>query len=172
MSHVPLTRKALSVMKGTGMLDQLLPRSIDNTYNGRKLALWLFGLVVAVRILQSVMIIFNGYSTVKGADGIPLDTYPPAAAQTVVALFALSGLYRLFISLLCVLVLVRYRSATPFMFALLLLNYLTVQLLLQFVPLVRAGTPPGAIVNRTLLALTVVGLALSLWKRGDQKVRR
>ena len=154
------------------MFNQLLPRSIDNTYCGHKLALWLFALVVSVRIFQSVLVIFNGYSTVKGADGIPLDTFPPAAAQTIVALFALSGLYRLLISLLCVLVLVRYRSAIPFMFGVLLVNYLAVQLLLQFVPIGRAGTSPGSVVNRIIIASTVAGLALSLWKRSDQRDAR
>lgn len=153
------------------MFNTLLPRSVDNTYRGRKLALWLFAVVVAVRILQSVFVIFNTYSTVKGADGIPLDTFPPAAAQTIVGLFALSGLYRLILSLLCVLVLVRYRAAIPFMFTVLLVNHLAAQLILRFVPLVRVGAPPASVVNRTLLALTVVGLALSLWKRGDPKVR-
>lgn len=153
------------------MFDRLLPRSVDNTYSGRKPALWLFALVVGVRIVQSVLIIFDGYSTVQRADGIPLDTYPPDAAQTVVALFALYALVRLLLSLLCVLVLVRYRGAVPFMLALLLLNYLAVQLILQFVPLVRVGTPPGSIVNRTVMALSAIGLALSLWKRGKLQGR-
>jgi hypothetical protein len=149
------------------MLDALLPRAIDNTYRGHRVALWLFGLVVFWRVAQSVLLIFNGYSTVKGAAGIPLDAYPPAAAQTIVALFALYALDRLFISLLGVLVLVRYRGAIPFMFALLLLSYLAGELSLQFVPLVRAGTPPSTVAGRALLVMTVIGLSLSLWRRGS-----
>jgi hypothetical protein len=148
------------------MFDKLLPQRIDNTYRGYKVALWLFGLVVGVTITQGVFIIFNGYSTVMNADGIPLDTYPPAAAQTILALWAQRGLSRLIISLLCVLVLVRYRSAIPFMFALLLLNYLAGQLIFQFVPVVRTGTPPGPIVNMIMFALMIIGLALSLRSRG------
>jgi hypothetical protein len=148
------------------MFDKLLPQRIDNTYRGYKVALWLFGLVVGVMITQSVFIIFNSYSTVMNADGIPLDTYPPAAAQTIVALFALRALSRLIISLLCVLVLVRYRSAIPFIFALLMLNYLAGQLIFQFIPLVRTGTPPGPIVNLIMFALMIIGLALSLRSRG------
>ena len=148
------------------MLDALLPRAIDNTYRGRRVALWLFGLVILWRIAQSVLLIFNGYSTVKGAAGIPLDAYPPAAAQTILALFALYALDRLFISLLGVLVLVRYRGAIPFMFALLLLSYLAGEPSLRFVPLVRVGTPPSSVAGLVLLALTFVGLALSLRGRG------
>src|ERR1043166_3228126 len=105
------------------MLERILPPQIDNTYRGHKLALWLFALVVAVRAVQSLFIIFNGYSVAQRADGIPLDTFAPEAAQTVVSLFALYSLTRLIIVLLCALALVRYRSAIPFMFALLLLGY-------------------------------------------------
>lgn len=147
------------------MFGKLFPRPIDNTYRGYKAALWLFGLVVAVRIIQSLLIIFNGYSVARNADGIPLETFAPAAAQTVVALFALSALYRLILSLLCVLVLVRYRRAIPLMFAVLLLNYLAAQLILRFLPLASTGTPPGPFVNLITLALVVVGLALSLRSR-------
>jgi hypothetical protein len=151
------------------MFDKLLPQPIDNTYRGYKVALWLFGLVVGVRITQSVLVIFNGYSTARNADGIPLDTYPPAAAQTVLALFAQGALSRLIISLLCVLVLARYRSAIPIMFGLLLLNYLASQLIFQFVPLARTGTPPALIVNLTMFALMIIGLALSLRRRAARR---
>jgi len=150
------------------MFDKLLPQPIDNTYRGYKVALWLFGLVVGVRITQSILVIFNGYSTARDADGIPLDTYTPAAAQLVVALFAQASLWRLTFCLLCVLVLVRYRSAIPLMFTLLLVNYLAGQLILQFVPVIRTGTPPGPIVNLIMFALMIVGLALSLRSRGTR----
>jgi hypothetical protein len=153
------------------MFDQFLPQRIDNEYPGHKLGLWLFGLIVSVKILQSLVVIFNGYTTAKSADGIPLDTYTPAAAQTIVAFFALSAVYRLFIFLLCVLVLVRYRSAIPLMFAVLALNYLAAQLILQFVPIARTGTPPGSFVNLVLFALMIVGLALSLWRQRRPEVR-
>ena len=148
------------------MFDKLFPQPIDNTYRGYKVALWLFGLVVGVTIVQGVFVIFSGYSTIMSADGIPLNTYPPAAAQTIVALWAQRGLSRLIISLLGVLVLVRYRSAIPFMFVLLMLNYLASQLIFQFAPVVRTGTPPGPIVNLIMFALMIIGLALSLWRRG------
>lgn len=153
------------------MFNQILPQRLDNTYRGHKLALWLIALVVSVRIAQSLLVIFNGYSVARTADGIPLDTYPPAAAQTVVALFALGGLSRLIIALLCVLVLVRYRSAIPFMFALLVLAFLASQLIDHFVPIVRTGTPPGPVVNSILFALMIVGLALSLSSQGNRQVQ-
>ena len=145
------------------MFDRLLPRPLDNTYRGHKLALWLLGLVVLSKSAQSLSIMFAGNSTATGADGIPLDTYPPVIAQTVVSLFAQGSVWRLTFCLLCAVVLLRYRSAVPLMFALFVVNYLIAQVMLHFVPLVRAGTPPGPVINLVLFSLMVVGLALSLW---------
>jgi hypothetical protein len=150
------------------VLNRLFPRSVDNTYSGQRLALWLFALVVTVKIVQSVLAIFNGPFVLVAADGIPLDTFTPAGSQTVVAVWALSGLYRLIIYSLCALVLVRYRRAIPFMFALLALLFLAAELILIFIPLVRTGTPAGPFVNRILFALTIVGLVLSLRNRGGR----
>jgi len=148
------------------MLGELLPRRLDNEYHGHKLALWLFGLVVAMKSAQSLAIIFSGYPTARDADGIPLDSFTPAVAQTVVAVFAQGSLWRLFFCLLCVLVLLLYRSAVPLMFGLLALNYLAAQLLLIFVPLPRVGAPIGPLVNLMLFVVMLVGLGFSLWRRG------
>ena len=145
------------------MFDRLLPQSLDNTYRGHKLALWLFGLVVFSKSAQSLSIMFAGNSTAAGADGIPLATYPPAIAQTVVSLFAQGSVWRLTFCLLCAAVLLRYRNAVPLMFALFVVNYLIAQVMLHFVPFARAGTPPGPLINLVLFSLMVVGLALSLW---------
>ena len=156
----------------TAMLtDQFLPRRVDNTYRGYKLALWLFALVVVMKIAMSLNSIFNGYMVASSADGIPLDTFPSSAAQTVVALFAIWGLAHLMICLLCILVLARYRSMVPLMLALLLLEHLSRRLILQFLPIVRTGTPPGFFVNLILLALMIAGLALSLRSQSNLRVQ-
>src|SRR5256714_3891600 len=149
-------------MKGTAMFEKLFPQRIDNAYRGSKIALWLFGLVVAMKMTQSLAVIFNGYYTARNADGIPLETFTLAGAQAAVALFAQASLWRLTFCLICVLVLVRYRSAIPLMFLFFALNYLTGELILRFVPLVRTGAPLGPIVNLILFGLMVIGLALSL----------
>jgi hypothetical protein len=153
------------------MFNHLLPRSIDNTYRGHKLALWLFGLVVFMKAAMSLNSIFNGYLVASSADGLPLDTYPSAAARTIVSLFAIWGLGHFMICLLCILVLVRYRGMIPFMFALLLVEHLSRRLIFQFMPIVRTGTPPASAINLVLLALMIVGLALSLWSQGNVQIQ-
>ena len=148
----------------------LLPERLDNTHRGHKVALWLLSLIVLMRVVMSLNSILNGRHVASSADGIPLETYMPAAAQTAVSLFALLGFSNLMICLVCVLVLARYRSAVPLMFTLLLLQYLGGRLLLHYLPIVRTGTPPGLYVNLSLLVLMIVGFVLSL--RSQDNLRR
>ena len=153
------------------MFDQILPLRADNTYRGYKFALWLFAVVVFMKAAIGVNSIFNGHKVAISADGIPLDTFTPAGAQAVVSLFALLGLSHLVICLLCVLVLVRYRSLVPLMFVVLLLEYVSRRLILHFLPIAKVGTPPGSFVNLGLLVLMAVGLALSFWRRDSPQTR-
>jgi hypothetical protein len=144
------------------MFNQLFPERVDNAYRGYKLALWLFGLLLFMKLAISLNSIFNGYTVASSADGIPLETYTTAGAQTVVSMLGLLGLSHLVICLLGILVLIRYRSLVPFMFALLLLEYVGKKLILYFLPIAKTGTPPGSIVSYVLLALILVGLVLSI----------
>ena len=144
------------------MDSRILPSSIDNKFRGRKLALWFFWVVVFVRGLQGIALIVGGYSTVRDADGIPLETFPIPASQSIVAMFVISGMSRLILSLLGVLVFVRYRSAIALMLTVLALDQLGKELLLHFYPLFRVGNPIGPNVNLILLAFTLIGLVLAL----------
>jgi hypothetical protein len=146
-----------------------LPRHADNTYGGYKLGLWVFALVVLLEVGVTLYFIFNGYVVASSGDGIPVGTSTSAGAQTVVSLYALWGIVHLIICLLCVLVLVRYRSLIPLMLMALLLEHLGRKLALHFLPLAATGaggkiaglspTPYG------FLALIVLGLTLSLRRR-------
>lgn len=147
------------------MLGSILPQRIDNTYRGHKIALWLFGLLLLMKAAIGVNSIFNGYSVASTADGIPLDTFTPDGAQAVVSLFALLGLSMLILCVLGLLALIRYRAMIPLMYALLLLEYGSRKLILYLMPIVKTGTSSGLAVNLVLLALMILGLALSLWSR-------
>ena len=141
----------------------ILPRTIDNTYRGSKIALWIFGVLLLLKTVMSVNSTFNGYTVLTTADGIPLDAYPPAAAGTIVAFFAIFALSQFVVCVLCAIALIRYRSAVPFMFALLLAEHLGRKLILQLLPVTRIGSPPASVIGYILLALMITGLALSLW---------
>jgi len=146
-----------------------LPTSIDNSYRGRSLALWLFWIVVVIRAAQGVSLILNGYSIVKDADGIPLETFPVAASQTIVGMFVISGGSRIVLSALGIFTFLGYRSAIPLMFAVLALDQIAKELLLQCYPLYRIGSPIGPIVNLVLLFVTIIGFILSIWSKPHPK---
>jgi len=148
-------------------LNQIFPRSIDNTYRGHRLAVWFFIPVVVLKTGIALSAIFNGRTAAQSADGIPLDTFGPSGAEAVVALFAIWGLAQLVFSVLGVLALTRYRAMIPFLFVLFLIEHLARRWILLVKPIARTGTPPGIYVNLGILALMVVGLALSLRSRAD-----
>ena len=75
-------------------IDRLLPRQIDNSYDGRKAALWILGAYLALKLVMSVNMIANGATVAQNADGIPLDRFSPAAVREVLMLFALVALLR------------------------------------------------------------------------------
>jgi hypothetical protein len=146
-----------------------LPKPIDNHYRGRKSALWFFWVVVIVRALQGISLIADGASIVRDADGIPIETFPVAASQSIVGMFVISGASRIILSSLGALTLLRYRSAVPLMLAVLALDQLCKEVLLYFHPLYRVGNPIGPTVNLVLLFLTIIGFGLSLWKRNSRE---
>lgn len=153
------------------MLRQLLPQLADNTYRGHALALWVLGLLVLMKVALGVNSIFNGRSVAATADGIPLGAFPPDAARAVVTLFALLGLGQLLLGLGGLLVLVRYRGLVPLAFLVLLLEHLARRLILQVLPIARTGGASGVVVNLVFFGLMAAGLALSLWSRGEGRVR-
>jgi hypothetical protein len=147
------------------MFEKILPRTIDNTYRGHRAGLLVFGALLFMRLAMSVGSMFNGVATLTTADGIPLASYSPAAARTIVALFAIVGLNHFLSCLLCILVLSRYRAMVPFMFLLLLVEHLSRKLILQLMPISRVGEPPASAINLLVLSLMIAGLVLSLWTR-------
>jgi hypothetical protein len=149
------------------MLGRLLPARADNAYQGSKIALWVFALLVLLESMIGTNSIFMARNVASSADAIPLDTFSPAAAQAVVSLFAMLGLAHLVMGVLCVIVLFRYRALIPLMFSLLLVDQLGRRVIRYFLPIPTVGAPPGNIVTIVLLTLMVAGLALSL--RGPDK---
>ncbi|HKK07393.1 MAG TPA: hypothetical protein VKA44_00760 [Gemmatimonadota bacterium] len=154
------------------MRTALFPRRPTDAYEGHNAALWILALIVLVELLIGVRSIFTPEAVATAADGIPLAAYPPAAARTVVSLFALLGMSRLLLALLGLLVLLSYRAFVPLTFTLLLLDALCRRLILRFHPIPRAGGAGGWVVTLVLLGLMAAGLALALWRRsGEPAVR-
>jgi len=153
------------------MLRHIFLSNIDNTFRGLRVALWIFVVVLIVKTAQNESVLIGGASVIISADGIPLDTFSLEATQTIVSLWAFLGFIRLLVCFLCFLILFRYRSLIPFMFVFLLLQDIGRQIILFFLPITSVGTPTGPIVNIFLMALTIVGLVLSLLPRGTVQAK-
>jgi voltage-gated potassium channel Kch len=106
------------------VLNRIFPQQFDNYYGGHKLALWLFALLVLMKLGISLSSIFDTYNVVRSADGIPLDTFTTGGADAVVSVTTLLGLSQFLLASLGVLALIRYRAMIPFMYVLFLVEYL------------------------------------------------
>ena len=74
------------------MLERVFPSAADFTYRGSRIALWLLGLVLVLKLAIAFGAIFNGHYAATVADGIPIDSYTPQGAQAFLSLFASLGL--------------------------------------------------------------------------------
>jgi hypothetical protein len=145
------------------VLDRILPKQIDNVFRGHWLALGLFGLFVALRLVMGANSALNARSVASGADGIPIDGLG-SAGDIVVRLFSLQGFSSLVLALLALLVLIRYRAMVPLMFLVFLVELPGRRGLAVLNPIAppEGGTPVGFYINLGLLLIVVLGLALSL----------
>lgn len=148
------------------VLSRLFPDHVDNQFDGYRASLWLLGLFVALKGVMSVNSILNTQSVAVGGDGIPLDSFGPAAASAVLMLFALMSLGQLMLALIALTALVRWRAMVPFIYFLLIGEHLGRRFIVQSYAVARTeGIPVGVYVNYALLALLVLGLILSLIPR-------
>ncbi len=150
------------------MLSRLLPPQADNRFGGQRAALWLLAVLVALKLVISVNSIFNTESVAVGADGIPLDSYGPAAARQVLILFALMALGHLALALTALTALLRYRTLVPLIYLLLLGEHLARRFIVQGYAAAGAGGSSYALyLNMGIAALLTIGLLLSLVPRHD-----
>jgi len=148
------------------MLELLFPRTFDNSYRGQWLGRWLFLFVVLARLAIGINSTVNTRFVAVSADGIPLDRYGAAAADTVTALFAISGFFLLLLSSWGLLVFFRYRAMIPLMFVLLLLDQLARRVILFVHPIAKSGIATanlGLAFVLLVFGATVIGLLLCLW---------
>lgn len=152
------------------MLHRLLPKQVDNDYRGNLLAVWAFVPICAVTIVRSLIHMFRSDGGAQSIATIPLDSYPPQAANAVVTIFALWGLSQLLLGLLYLVVLIRYRALIPLMYLTLIAEYLGRIGLGAWKPLETLETPPGASMSLIMVVLAATMLALAL--RAPQSGKR
>ncbi|HEY2071213.1 MAG TPA: hypothetical protein VGG48_16775 [Rhizomicrobium sp.] len=145
------------------MLTRIFPKLIDNRARGHWLAIWILVPIVLLKLVIGTNSILNTRMVAISADGIPIGSFDPGGAQAVIGLFALLGLSQLLVAFLGATVLIRYRAMIPFMYLLLLFQQLGGKAMVMLRPVTETGEHDvGSAVILAILALTVIGFALSL----------
>ena len=146
------------------MLDRIFPRSIDNKFQGHVLALWLFTLLVCVKIIISLMHIFLHDGGAQSIAAIPLGSLMDNGSKTIVALFAHMGVAQLLLGVLCVIVMLKYRAMIPLMYSLMLIDYFAEDWIAAVKPIALTGVSGASMLAQVLLIMTVFGFVLSLYR--------
>ena len=143
---------------------KVLPEEINNNYEGRRIALYLFYLFTIMTIARSLVHIFAPDGGAHSIATIPLSSYPAEATDVVIHIFAEWGLTQLLFGILYVVVLWKYKSLIPLMYVFILTEYTSRLFLSFYKPIILEGTAPGGIGNYILIPLALLMLVLSLQK--------
>ncbi len=151
------------------MLERLFPARADNGFRGHVLALWLFVPIVLMKLAISLLHILSADGGAQSISTMPLDTYPPGAAQNIVGLMARMGLEQWLLALVSLVVLLRYRALLPLMYLLLVLHYAAHHVIAAMKPLALAGTSGAGTPALVIAAAGFAGLVLSLTGKGYRR---
>lgn len=144
------------------MLTRLFPREAGNDYRGYRAAIWLLVLAILLRLAMGAAALFDTQGMLQDADTIPVDTWSAPAAATVVYLTKLVGIDHLLLTLVAVVVLIRWRNLIPFAYLLLLAEQLA-RFAVKFTnPIPGSGATLAVDPNLIIIAALLIGLALSL----------
>lgn len=144
------------------ILAMLFPKEITNRFSGQKIALYVFIPLTSMLIFRSCMHLLAPDGGAQSIATIPLDSYSAGASANIIAIFSQWGLSQLLLTVLFILVLVRYRSLIPLFYLLFAVEMFGRMAVGHFKPVVTLETAPGAASNLPLLIAALAMLVLSL----------
>lgn len=142
----------------------VLPKEINNTYQGRKIALYLFYLFTIMTVVRSLIHVFTPDGGAQTIATIPLDSFSREGASAVILIFAFWGLSQLIMGIFYVIVCLRYKSLIPLMYLFIFFEYLMRLMLGVLKPIETTGTAPGAVINFIFPPLVIILFLLSMNK--------
>ncbi len=154
------------------LLRRLFPRQFDDRFHGHRLALWLLGLYLALKLAMSVRSILDAAAVAAGPDAFPLDRYGADGAEAVLMLFALNAFGQLVLVLFGFVALLRYKAMVPFVYLILLLDQGGRRVVGAAYEIQRSGSASGGFyIILALMVILASGLLLSLIGRGSTVAR-
>ena len=149
------------------MLSRLFPSVTNFTYQGARVALWIIGVVLLLKVVTGGAAVFIGHEAASAADGFRLTEYSPQGAQAVVALFGALGVTQILVCGLGAIVLARYRALVPLFLLFLILEFLARKGVAHLNPIARAPGTVGFWLNWAIFLSLCIAFALSLKQRAD-----
>jgi hypothetical protein len=145
------------------LLRRLFPRQFDDRFHGHRLALWLLGLYLALKLAMSVRSILDAAAVAAGPDAFPLDRYGADGAEAVLMLFALNAFGQLVLVLFGFVALLRYKAMVPIVYLILLLDQGGRRVVSAAYEIQRSGSASGGVyIILGLMVILASGLLLSL----------
>ena len=152
------------------MLEKLFPKTVDNQFPGMPIVKWVFIAMTILTVGRSLAHIFVPDGGAQSIATIPLDEFTLDGATVIIGMFAQWGLTQLMFGLLYVVVLWRYQSLIPLMWAFIFFEWAGRLLLGLYKPFETAGQAPGGIGNMIFPVLAVVMVVLSLRERKMESI--
>ena len=150
------------------MIERLFPAAIDNTFPGKRLALWVFYAMTALTLWRSQHHVFAADGGAQSIATIPLDSYSAGASETVIGVFALWGLAQLAMAFVMLLACVRYKALIPLLWLFLFVEWAGRFAISLYKPVETLERAPGETGNMIFPFLALAMLVLSLWPTKTQ----
>lgn len=144
------------------ILNKIFPKTIDNSFNGNKIAVYVFYILTAVTLWRSQHHMFAFDGGAQSIASVPLDQFTTDGANAVISIFAFWGLSQILLGLVYLVVSIRYKALIPFFYLLMLAEYVGRILVEVYKPLPTLETAPGQIGNYIFIVVSIAMLLLSL----------
>ena len=142
---------------------RLFPKG--EAYTGPKVPFYFLILIAVISTVRSLIHIFAADGGAYSIAGISVNV---AGGTNIIAMFAQWGASQLILAVIYWLVILRYRSLTPLMLAVIVLEQLLRMGAGNLKPLEIAVPPPGALGSQIILPLAAVALVWSLWQNNKK----
>ena len=149
--------KEISINKEKEESIRILPKQLDNSFRGNRIAVIVFALITVFTLARSCIHIFAPDGGASSIAGINTSV---EGGSNIISMFAFWGLAQLLMGLVYLVVFFRYKSLIPFMYILIIIEYSGRVLIGMVKPLIVSHTPPGAIGDYILIPLAIMMLML------------
>lgn len=144
------------------ILARIFPKQMDNNYQGSLIAKQVFIFLTIVTIVRSLIHICTHDGGAQSIASIPLNTYEPAAAKTIILMFSFWGLSQLLMGFIYIIAIWRYQTMIPLLYILMFIEYSMRTVLGHITPIVTQHIAPGSIGDKIIAPLSIIMFLLSI----------